>query len=112
MWVPPNQPEPREVARQTHVLARRVPLVGGRQASGPDLKVIQVRFHLTDTSRMEPELSLTCQVCGRRFASALQVKPKTFESMKLTSRAERCPFCRQVGSYLRTDYYFYFPEDE
>ena len=60
---------------------------------------------------MEAELSLTCQVCGRRFASALQMNPKTFEKIGTTSQAERCRFCSQVRRYLRGDYYFFFPED-
>ena len=61
---------------------------------------------------MEAELSLTCQVCGRRFASAVQVSPKTFEDMALTSQAERCLFCNKVRRYLRADYYFHFPGDD
>jgi hypothetical protein len=59
---------------------------------------------------MGGELSLTCKVCGRRFASALQMDPKTFEGIRMTNQLECCRLCSQVREYGRRDYYFSEPE--
>jgi hypothetical protein len=59
---------------------------------------------------MGAEVSLTCKVCGRGFASALQMDPKTFERIRTTNQLECCRVCSQVRPYSRGDYYFAEPE--
>jgi hypothetical protein len=55
---------------------------------------------------MAAELSLTCQVCGRRFTAALQIDRETFERIRIPDQFECCRFCTQARRYSRDDYYF------
>ena len=52
------------------------------------------------------ELSLTCQVCGKRFASALQMDPLTFEAIRMNNHVECCRICGRAARYSKRDYFF------
>ncbi len=51
-------------------------------------------------------LSLTCPHCGQPFASAIQMDPRTFETIRLDSMLERCSLCGNASQFTKTDYYF------
>jgi hypothetical protein len=55
---------------------------------------------------MSPELSLICKGCGKRFASALQMEPRTFESIRMNEHFECCRLCSRAARYSKSDYFF------
>ena len=59
-----------------------------------------------DNAGMAPELFLTCVACGRRFHSALQMDPRTFEKIRIQYNVECCRVCTNTHRYQRPDYYF------
>ena len=55
---------------------------------------------------MERTLSLTCPQCGSEFASALQMDPRTFATIRVENNMERCMNCSFVKRYQKADYFF------
>ena len=57
-----------------------------------------------------PVLSLGCPHCGKSFASALRMDPRTFEAMPLESMIERCSVCAHASRFDKGDYFFIMDE--
>ena len=55
-------------------------------------------------------LSLGCPHCGKSFASALRMDPRTFEAMRLESMIERCSICAHASRFDKGDYFFIIDE--
>jgi hypothetical protein len=53
-----------------------------------------------------PVLSLVCPGCGGAFPSAMQMDPKTFEGIRISSLFECCPKCSRVSRFSKSDYLF------
>ena len=61
-----------------------------------------------DYSNMDGVLAVTCQDCGRQFASVLAMNRETFEGIRvLRNHRELCPYCGRTSLYEKSDYFFF-----
>jgi len=54
----------------------------------------------------KPVLTLVCPYCGKAFASAMQIDPAAFESMRIENMLEHCSACLRASRFNKDDYFF------
>jgi RNase P subunit RPR2 len=64
-------------------------------------------------TEMTQQLMVLCPNCDKWFASAIQMDPETWESMRMQSGLmERCAHCGVATRFAKVEYQFRPDEDE
>ena len=50
--------------------------------------------------------TLECEACNRRFEAQLPMGPRAFARSRLMFLVDRCPFCRESRTYMRSAFRF------